>query len=292
MILAENIHYTYDDGTIALRGVDLKVGEGECVVLLGPNGSGKTTLLLILGCLYVAQKGRLRINGIEVNKKSLERARRSVGMVFQNPDDQVISPTVYDDIAFGPRNLGFDENEVKRRVESILRVLDIKHLRNKNPDYLSGGQKRIVAIAGILAMDPKIVVMDEPTAGLDGKSFRAILRIINNLRGRKTLIIATHDLDFAEAVGDRFVYMYNGKVVGESDEINYTLAERLGVRCFLRGEIVISNDGSDAEFIFDEGEVEAAVLKALEGHRVLIKTNSPKLVERLRKFPVHLEVRI
>lgn len=234
-IEAENLHYTYSDGTAALRGVNLTVENGETLVLLGPNGSGKTTLLLILGCLLHAQKGRLRVCGVEVNDKNIGRVRRKVGVVFQNPDDQVIAPTVYDDVAFGVRNLGYDEEEVERRVSDVLKLLDIYELRQKNPDNLSGGQKKKVAIAGILAMRPEVIIMDEPTSGLDGFGFKSIVEIIEGLRGEHTMIIATHDMDLAETVGERFAYLYKGRIVHESPEIDYSLAAQLGIRCYMRG---------------------------------------------------------
>ncbi len=234
MIEAEDVHYTYHDGTEALRGVNLTVDKGETLIMLGPNGSGKTTLLLILSCLLRMQRGVLRICGVEVNSKNIEDVRRKVGIVFQNPDDQIIAPTVYDDVAFGVRNLGYDEETVRARVDNALNLLGIEELRNKNPDKLSGGQKRKVAIAGVLAMDPEIIIMDEPTAGLDGFGFRSIVDIINRLRGNRTLIIATHDMDLAESVGDRFVYLHRGEIVHESGRLDYSLALQLGIRCPLR----------------------------------------------------------
>ncbi len=232
---AEGLYYTYPDGTEALRGVNLRVEKGETLVLLGPNGSGKTTLLLILGCLLQAQKGSLRICGVEVNRENISKVRRRVGVVFQNPDDQVIAPTVYDDVAFGIRNLGHDEGYVERRVDEVLKLLNIHELKYKNPDNLSGGQKKKVAIAGILAMGPEVIIMDEPTSGLDGFGFRSIVEIVESLKGERTLIIATHDMDLAETVGDRFAYIFDGRIVHECKKIDYSLAAQLGIRCYMRG---------------------------------------------------------
>ncbi len=297
-IEAENLHYTYSDGTKALKGVTLNVKEGETVVILGANGSGKTTLLLILSCLLLPQKGMLKIMGEIVNKKNADEIRRRVGIVFQNPDDQVIAPTVYDDIAFGLRNLGFDESVIKKKVDEMLKRFDLEDLKDKNPDYLSGGQKKRVAIAGITIMDPDIVIMDEPTAGLDGKSFRAVLNIIEQFRGEKTLILSTHDIDFAEAVGDRFVYLNNGRVIRESDEVDYQFAEKLGLRCFLKGKILIipkdvNSPEIEADAIFNENGLERAILKALEGKTVFLMCENGRIdyVKRfVARFPVYCDV--
>ncbi len=309
-IEAVGLSYTYPDGTVALKNVSLKVKRGETVVLLGPNGSGKTTLLLILSCLLQPQSGILRIMGKDVNKKNMKEVRKRVGIVFQNPDDQVIAPTVYDDVAFGLRNLGYDEEFIAKRVDEVLKMLGLEDLRNKNPDNLSGGQKKRVAIAGILAMDPEIIIMDEPTSGLDGIGFEMICEIIEKLK-RKTLIIATHDMDFAEVVGDRYIYMKSGEIVHESERIDYQLSKRLGIRSFLRGDlIVIPHDSKipriDYDFLAAVGEkarnrlngaditsLDGSILKALEGNTILLVCDRD-LIDAVKsgasKFPIGFEI--
>ena len=313
---AVKISYTYSDGTIALKNVNLSIDEGETVVLLGPNGSGKTTLLLILSCLLQPQSGILKIRGKKVNKKNLDEVRRHVGIVLQNPDDQVIAPIVYDDIAFGLRNLGYDEEFVARRVDEILKTMNLEELKYKNPDYLSGGQKKKVAIAGILAMDPEIIIMDEPTAGLDGIGFKMMCEVVEKLKN-KTLIIATHDMDFAEVVGNRYVYIKDGRIVHESEEIDYQLSNKLGIRSFLRGKIVLTPHDSeipeiDYDFIAAMGNkakdrlsrekidvditsavLDRSILRALEGNTVLLVC-SREMMDVVRrevsKFPISFEI--
>ena len=215
MIRAEGVRYVYSDGTLALRGVNFRAERGEKVAIVGRNGSGKTTLLLCL-CGLLKAEGRIEIDGVSVRDE--RRIRRIVGMVFQNADDQVFSSTVFDDVAFGPRNLRLDD--VEGRVEWALRLLGIEHLKEKNPANLSGGEKKKVAIAGVIAMDPKVLLVDEPTAGLDHEGIHEIFNVLEELSEMgKTVVVATHDLDFALSWADRIVLMDRGEIVAEGDEI-------------------------------------------------------------------------
>ena len=163
----KDVVFRFPNGTVALDGINLKIEEHRKVALLGENGSGKTTLLLHLNGLHTPTSGEVAVLGKPVNAENMDWVRTNVGMIFQNPDDQLFAPTVYQDVAFGPRNLGMEETRVKERVEEVLDMLNIAHLRDRQPDALSDGEKRRVALAGILVMDAEIIALDEPHAGLD-----------------------------------------------------------------------------------------------------------------------------
>jgi cobalt/nickel transport system ATP-binding protein len=205
------VQYTYPDGTNALRNLSLHIGHGEAVAIVGSNGSGKTTFLSHLNGVLFPSSGTVNIGGYPVSKKTLAQIRRTVGMVFQNPDDQLFMPTVYDDVAFGPLNLGFPPADVEARVTAALKTVGALELRDRPPYRLSGGQKRAVAIATILAMEPAILVMDEPTSALDPLARR---QLINLLRAfTHTKIIATHDLDMVLDLCERTIVLNNGSIL-------------------------------------------------------------------------------
>jgi len=205
--------YSYPDGTAALNGVNFCIHHGESVAIVGANGAGKSTLLLHLNGYLTPEQGRVRIGDFPLTKATVQDARRSVGMVFQDPDDQLFMPTVYDDVAFGPLNLGLPLEEVDRRVESALTLVDALHLKDRPPYHLSGGEKRAVAIASVLSMSPDILVMDEPTTGLDPRGRR---RLIEQLRSfQHTKIIATHDLDLVLDLCERTIVIREGKVTAD-----------------------------------------------------------------------------
>jgi cobalt/nickel transport system ATP-binding protein len=204
---ARNLSYAYPDGTPALAGVSLRITHGEAVAVVGANGAGKSTLLAFLAGLLVSDT--VRIGDVPVTPHTLGAIRRAVGYVFQNPDDQLFMPTVGEDVAFGPQNLGLPPDEVKRRVNDALTTVGAASLAARAPYRLSGGEKRAVAIATVLAMAPSILVLDEPSAGLDPAARR---RLIDLLRGfTHTRIIATHDLDLVLDVCDRVLVLHRGE---------------------------------------------------------------------------------
>ncbi len=194
-IEAKDLHYIYPDGTIGLNGISFHIGHGESVALVGANGAGKSTLLMHLNGCLAATQGALSIGDYPVTAKNLKAVRRSVGMVFQDPDDQLFMPTVFDDVAFGPLNLGLPEAEVERKVMQALETVGVPHLCKRPPYKLSGGEKRAVAIATVLAMSPDILVMDEPSSSLDPRARRRLIELLKTFEHTK--IIATHDLDMA-----------------------------------------------------------------------------------------------
>jgi len=213
IVQAEDIYFTYPDGTVGLNGVSFRIIHGESVALVGANGAGKSTLLLHLnGYLYPTQ-GKVRIGDYPLIPKNLKMVRRSVGMVFQDPDDQLFMPTVFDDVAFGPLNLGLADTEVEQNVMQALETVGVPHLRKRPPYKLSGGEKRSVAIATVLALSPDILVMDEPTSSLDPKSRSRLIELLKAFHHTK--IIATHDLDMAIDLCERTIVLHRGKITAD-----------------------------------------------------------------------------
>jgi cobalt/nickel transport system ATP-binding protein len=208
----ENWTVTYPDGTVAVDHFNLKIAPGEHLALIGANGAGKSSLILSLVGVLPGE-GSVTVDGVPLDKEHLTAIRTKVGVVFQNPDDQLFLPTIYDDIAFGPRNLGLDEESVRYRVEDRLNLLHISHLRDRTALKLSGGEKRMAALATVLAMKPSVMVLDEPTAFLDPKARRNLIQVLKKLP--HTMLIATHDLAFAAEVCQRSVLLRAGKVFAD-----------------------------------------------------------------------------
>jgi len=206
-----NLHYTYPDGTHGLRGVSLCVPEGACLGMVGPNGAGKSTLLLHLNGILNGH-GSVRVFGKPV-REDLQAARQIVGLVFQNPDDQLFMPTVFDDVAFGPLNLGWPEERVREAVTRALESVGLTGHGDRSPHHLSLGEQKRASIATVLVMDCRIVVFDEPTTGLDPRGRWEFIDLIRDLPATK--IIATHDLDLVRELCDRVVVMDDGHLVAE-----------------------------------------------------------------------------
>lgn len=213
IIEVEQLRYAYPDGTDALRGLSFRIAPGESVALVGANGAGKSTLLLHLSGTLTAVGGEVRIGGTAVTPATVAAARARVGVVFQDPDDQLFMPTVGEDVAFGPLNMGLPPEEVERRVAEALGRVGVAHLRGRPPYRLSAGEKRAVAIATVLAMSPEVLVMDEPSSNLDPRGRR---RLIDWLRSfEHTKVIATHDLELVVEVCSRVIVLDGGRLVAE-----------------------------------------------------------------------------
>lgn len=208
----KGLTYVYPDGSAALDDVSFTINENERVGLVGPNGAGKSTLLLLLNGLILCE-GRITIFGEPVSARTLGRVRRMTGMVFQDPNDQLFCPTVYDDVAFGLKNMRLPGDEIKRRVTESLAAVGAEGLEKKAPHHLSLGQKKRVAIATALSMRPKILTLDEPTASLDPKGRRELMALLEKIGG--TQIIATHDLDMVKKMCDRAIVLFGGKVAAD-----------------------------------------------------------------------------
>ncbi|MDD2337395.1 MAG: ABC transporter ATP-binding protein [Geobacteraceae bacterium] len=231
IVEVKNLRHVYPDGTEALRGVSFRITHGESVAIIGANGAGKSTLLLHLNGHLIPTEGSIRIWDFPLTRATLPEIRRTVGMVFQNPDDQLFMPTVYDDVAFGPLNLGFPREEVEQRVQDALARVGASHVMNKAPYHLSGGEKKRVAIATVLSMSPDILVMDEPTSGLDPCARRQLMQLLREFRHTK--IFTSHDLDMVLDVCERTIVLHEGEVMADGPTREIFANERLLQECRL-----------------------------------------------------------
>lgn len=209
----KDVFFRYPDGTEALRGINFRITHGESVGVVGANGAGKSTLLQHMNGYLLPTSGTVTIGDLLLTKKTRQEVRRKVGIVFQNPDDQLFMPTVFDDVAFGPFNLGIDEASVRERVSQALCMVGSLALRDKPPHHLSCGQKSAVAIAAVMAMEPDILAMDEPAANLDPRSRRSLITLLKTFKHSK--IIASHDLDLILDVCGRCIVIGDGIVVAD-----------------------------------------------------------------------------
>jgi len=212
LIAVRDLQFQYDDGTVALDGVNFQLFPGETVAVFGANGSGKTTFVLHLNGL-LAGDGDVSVCGIVVERKNLARVRQKIGLVFQDADNQLFMPTVIEDAAFGPLNLGLGRDEAQSRAIAALEEVGMAHVSGKAPYHLSAGEKKRVAIAGILAMRPEILILDEPTTSLDPPGQNALLELLERLPQPKILV--THDVESARILANRAVFFDKGRIAGE-----------------------------------------------------------------------------
>lgn len=211
-LLVEELHFSYPDGHQALNGISLALAPGEKVALVGPNGAGKSTLMLHLNGI-LGGKGRITVNGLAVERETLPRIRACLGMVFQNPDDQLFSPTVFDDVAFGPLHMGCPEPEVRQRVAAALEMVDMAGYAQRLSHHLSVGEKKRISIATVLSMNPRILVLDEPTAGLDPRARRGLIVLLERLP--LTMLVSTHDMRLVAELFPRTIIMDSGRIVAD-----------------------------------------------------------------------------
>ena len=221
-----NLSFTYHDGTVGLKQISFEIETGKTVLIMGANGTGKSTLLLnLMGILRGT--GEVEIFGIPMNKKNLTEIRRRLGLVFQNPDDQLFCPTVFDDVAFGPINLGYDKETVMQEVEGSLSAVKMAGFEERSSHHLSFGEKKKIAIASVLSMNPEILMLDEPTAGLDPKSASELIDILYQLReDGKTILSTTHDLYFASELADEIFVMGEEKNIVAKGTPHLILSDR------------------------------------------------------------------
>ena len=208
----QDLHFSYPDGRVALRGVSLFINPGEKTALVGPNGSGKSTLLLHLNGILRGE-GEVHVCGKELTDDSLRQIRALVGLVFQDPDDQLFSQSVYEDVAFGPLYMDLPKEELAQRVRQALEDVGMAGAEARVPHHLSEGEKKRVAIATVLSMDPEVLVLDEPTAGLDPRGRRELIQLLRGLP--QTMLVATHDMRMVAELFERTVIIDEGKVVGD-----------------------------------------------------------------------------
>jgi energy-coupling factor transporter ATP-binding protein EcfA2 len=229
-VMIDGLTYAYPDGQVALRDICLVVQPGERIALVGPNGAGKSTLLLHLNGTFRGE-GHVTVCDTPVTPKTLPQVRALVGLVFQNPDDQLFSPTVYDDVAYGPLYMGLPKDEVRARVTRALAAVDMSGFEDRMPHHLSIGQRKRVALATVLSMDPHILALDEPSAGLDPRARRGLIALLRGLP--HTLIASTHDMRLVRDVFERVVIMEEGRIVADAPAAealaDIALLERYGL---------------------------------------------------------------
>lgn len=223
MLKIEDLHYTYEDGTPALNGIDLEIEKGEFVAVLGSNGSGKSTLIRHLNGLFKPSLGRVLFQGKVLGDVEDQEVFSKIGIVFQDPDDQLFASTVEEDVAFGPTNMGLPPEEIKERVHQALHMINMQEFARKSVHALSHGQKKRVCIAGILAMQPEIIILDEPTAGLDPMGVHSLMHLLEELNREKgiTMIMATHVVDLVPLFMSKIAILSKGEVLrcGNPDEV-------------------------------------------------------------------------
>jgi cobalt transport protein ATP-binding subunit len=222
-VSVRDLAFAYPDGFQALSGVNLSIGQGEKVALIGPNGAGKSTLMLHLNGINQPSGGSVSIGGLAANKANIGRIRAEVGLVFQDPDDQLFSPTVYDDVAFGPVHMGLPKDEVDRRVATALEAVGLAGFEKRLPHHLSIGQRKRAALATVLSMSPSVLVLDEPSAGLDPRGRRELINLLRGLP--QTLLVSTHDMKLVVEVFPRTVIMDGGAIVADGSTADL-LADR------------------------------------------------------------------
>lgn len=216
LLQAENLSYSYEQGKEVLKGISLTVKKGEKIAVLGSNGAGKSTCFFNLNGVYQPSGGKIFYRGKEIKKKDLNELRKNVGIVFQDADNQIIASTVFAEISFGPMNLKLPKEEVRRRVVAAMEDMNLSGFQDRPPHYLSGGEKKRVSIADILAMESEIILFDEPTASLDPVNVEMLKDVLDKMRAMgKTLLISTHDVDFAYEWADRVLVFADGRIIAD-----------------------------------------------------------------------------
>jgi cobalt/nickel transport system ATP-binding protein len=216
IVSVKDVKFTYPAGVSALKGVSLEIGHGERVALLGPNGSGKSTLILLIAGLLMPNKGEIKVFGESTTSKNFQKFRSRIGVVFQDPDDQLFNPSVIEDIEYGPKNLKLPEEDIKERSAHVLDKMGIEHLKDRPPHRLSFGEKKKVSLATALVLKPELLILDEPTANLDLVSRRGLLDTLNELnKAGTTIIVSTHDVEALPELADRIIVINHGAMLGE-----------------------------------------------------------------------------
>lgn len=234
-----DVQFRYPDGHEALKNISFSINHGEAVGIIGANGAGKSTLLMLLMGVHFPKNGHVLVGDVQITKNSLPMIRQRLGMVFQDPDDQLFMTSVYDDVAFGPRNYQLTEAEVENRVMNALDLVGIPHLRDRAPFKLSGGEKRAAAIASVLSMEPDILIMDEPSSALDPKSRRRLINLLN--RFDHTKIITSHDLDMVLDTCKRVIVIKEGQIVADGNTVDILTDADLLDACGLEVPLALQN---------------------------------------------------
>lgn len=270
LIETRNLGYTYKNNLVALEGIDFVATRKSRIALLGPNGAGKSTLFKHFNGILTPTSGEVLVRGEPISKKNIHEVRKFVGIVFQNPDDQIFSPTVEQDIAFGPLNLGLDPETVAHRVDSAISMLGLEDLRERVPHHLSGGEKKRVAIAGVVAMEPQVLVLDEPTAGLDPGGVEDLLAFLQTLPDTFgiTVIFSTHQVELVPEIADIVYVMNRGRIIGSGtiEEIfsheDLLLSTRLQLPPLPRAIHMLRDEGVAIDMAYRYSDAETSLLKA------------------------------
>jgi len=270
LIETKNLSYVYSDHVRALDSINFIAPRNARIAVIGSNGAGKSTLFKHFNGIFKPTSGSVLIHGEPITKENIREIRKQVGLVFQYPDDQIFSPTVEQDIAFGPTNLGLDDETVHHRVHEALKIVGIEHLAHRVPHHLSGGEKKRVAIAGVIAMEPQVLILDEPTAGLDPQGGSDLNAFINTLPDRygMTVIFSTHDVALVPEIADYLYVMHKGRIVAEGT-IDHVFMQpellksyRLDVPVLPRLIRNLKDNGIDVEMAYTYEEAKKVLLTA------------------------------
>jgi len=270
IIETQHLCHTYKGNIDALKNISFIAPRNTRIAIIGPNGAGKSTLFKHLNGVLKPTSGKILIRGEPITKDNIREVRRTIGLVFQNPDDQIFSPTVEQDVAFGPTNMGLDDEAVKHRVQEALLTVGLSDYRTRVPHHLSGGEKKRVAIAGIIAMEPQVLVLDEPTAGLDPQGVREIIRFIKNFSVKygMTVIFSTHNISFVAELAEYIYVMNNGSFVAEGtvpeifSQPDLLSSVRLDIPILPKLISSLQSSGVPIEMGYTYQEAEKAFLKA------------------------------
>ena len=271
LIETRDLCYSYSTSTTSvLRNINFLAGRKQRIAVLGPNGAGKSTLFRHFNGILQPKSGEILVRGEPITKQNLHEVRKFVGLVFQNPDDQVFSTTVEQDIAFGPYNLGLDEETVAHRVDSVISMLGLEDLRDRAPHHLSGGEKKRVAIAGVLAMEPQVIVLDEPTAGLDPQGVHELFGFLDTMPEKYgfTIIYSTHQVELVPELADLVYVMENGQITGAGTPAEIFVQEDLLKRAHLELPALprlitsLRSQGVDIDLAYTYQDAEDAFLRA------------------------------
>lgn len=267
LLEAEGISFSYEEGKDALHDITFQIRKGERIAVVGSNGAGKSTLFLNLNGILQPDRGKIRYKGKEVRKKDWKTMRENVGIIFQNADEQIVGSTVFSEVAFGPVNMKLGKEEIRKRVEDAIAYMNLSGYENRPPHYLSGGEKKRVTIADILAMKPEILIFDEPTAALDPVNINALEHILKELSAEgRTLMVSTHDVDFAYRFADRMLVFADGRLIADGDPEEILLDSSVRQRANLRMPVMME------------------VVELLKEKGILDSRKNAKTVDKLREI--------
>lgn len=267
VLSVKNLSYSYNEDKKALKGISLDIHRGERIAVIGSNGAGKSTFFLNLNGVLTPEDGEIFFEGKSIDKKNLIELRKNVGIVFQNADNQIIASTVLAEVSFGPMNMKLPRDEVIARCEEAMEYMNITHLKDRPPHYLSGGEKKCVSIADIIAMKPKVIIFDEPTEGLDPINAKMLEDVLDRLNKEgKTILLSTHDVDFAYRWADRAVVFSDGEIIADDTPVNVFKNDDAVKRARLRRPAILE------------------IYEALCAKKLITSTEYPRSVSELKKL--------